>query len=100
MAASIRDGKGHRAYRRKRDALRRRVGRENLLCGHGSTEGWGCGQPFDLTLPDTSSMGFTADHPDALNNGGHLVHQDLVPLHNRCNALKSDHAPTEIWEAS
>lgn len=100
MAGDPRDGRGHRAYRRKRDALRRRVEAEGLVCGAGSDPPSGCGQPFDLTLPDTSSMGFTADHPEALANGGHLVYQVLVPLHNRCNVLKGDNATVEIWTAS
>lgn len=98
MAADVRNGRGHRAYRRKRDQLRRRVAAEGLVCGHGSDTG--CGQPFDLTLPDTAAMGFTADHPLAINNGGALLGQDLVPMHNACNARKSDHAAVEIWEAS
>jgi len=94
MAAKrVRDGKGKNAYLRKRAALRRRVAREGLVCE-------GCGEPFDLTLPDTSSMGFTADHPTALANGGHLVRQELKPYHNRCNARKSDHAEVEIWAAT
>ena len=88
-----RNGKGHRAYRRKRAALRHRVAAENLVCA-------GCGLPFDLSLPDTSRMGFTADHPQSLNRGGHLVRQELEPYHNACNARKGDSAPVEIWEAS
>jgi hypothetical protein len=92
-SADIRNGKGHRAYRRKRAALRRRVAAESLNCA------W-CGKSFDLTLPDTSRMGFTADHPTALNNGGHLVTQDLAPFHNVCNALKGDSAEVEIWGAT
>lgn len=97
-SADIRNGKGHRAYRRKRDALRRRVQAEGLVCGAGTNTG--CGLPFDLTLPDTHRMGFTADHPIALGNGGSLVGQVLVPLHNGCNARKGDHADVEVWGAS
>lgn len=93
MAASIRNGKGHRAYRRKQDVLKRRTQREGLRCV------W-CGEAIDTTLPYTDRMAFTADHPDAVANGGHLVHQELQPMHRRCNALKSDHADVEVWEAS
>lgn len=100
VAGSIRDGAGHRAFRRKREALRRRTQRDNLPCGYGSPTHQGCGEPIDCTLPATHRMSFTADHPDALANGGHLVHQELVPMHRACNALKSDAAPAEIWEAS
>ncbi|MCC4906959.1 HNH endonuclease [Microbacterium sp. cx-59] len=98
--ASIRDGKGHRAYRRKQAALKRRTARENLPCGYGSPDGWGCGQPIDTTLPATNRMSFTADHPHAVGNGGHLVHQELVPMHKHCNSSKGDAAPVEIWAAS
>ena len=97
---SIRDGKGHRAYRRKQEQLKRRTRNENLPCGHGSPHGWGCGEPIDTDLPATHPLSFTADHPDAVGNGGHLVKQDLVPMHRRCNSRKGDAAPVEIWEAS
>ena len=95
MAQRLRDGRGKTAYRRKRDALKRRVEREGLTCGHGSPTQEGCGEPIDL-----DPMAFTADHPEALANGGHLVAQHLVPMHNACNARKSNRAPIEIWEAS
>ncbi len=96
---AIRNGKGHRAYRRRRDALKRRTLVENLPCGYGSTEGWGCGQPIDTTLPKGHRMSFTADHDVALGNGGLLLGH-LVPMHLACNARKSDHAPAEIWAAT
>lgn len=96
--SSIRDGKGHRAYRRKQAALKRRTERENLPCGYGSD--YGCGEPIDTTLPSTDRMSFTADHPIAVANGGHLVRQDLHPFHRRCNSAKGDAMQTEIWEAS
>lgn len=97
---SIRDGKGHRAYRRKQAALKRRTAREDLPCGYGSTQGWGCGQHIDTTLPATDRMSFTADHDTAIVNGGHLVSQELVPMHRRCNSQKGDAAPVEIWAAT
>jgi hypothetical protein len=91
--ANIRNGKGHRAYRRKQAALKRRTAANGLLCS------W-CGLPIDTTLPYTDAMSFTADHPIAIANGGDLVKQDLAPFHRRCNALKSDSADIEIWKAS
>lgn len=100
MAQRARDGRGKTAYRRKREALKRRVARDNLPCGHGSPTQEGCGEPFDLTLPAGHPMAFTADHPEALANGGHLVAQILVPMHNSCNARKGNRAPVQIWEAS
>lgn len=96
--SSVRDGKGHRAYRRKQAALKRRTERENLPCGYGSD--YGCGEPIDTTLPATDPMSFTADHPIAVANGGHLVRQDLHPFHRRCNSIKGDAMQAEIWEAS
>lgn len=94
MAAKrIRDGVGHRAYRRKRAALKRRVEREGLVCVR-------CGQPIDLTAQHNAREAFTADHPIALDSGGHLVRQELGPMHKTCNSSKGAHADTEIWEAS
>jgi 5-methylcytosine-specific restriction endonuclease McrA len=95
---SVRDGHGHRAYRRKQDQLKRRTARENLVCGHGGD--YGCGLPIDTTLPREHRMSFTADHPQAIKHGGHLVKQELVPMHKSCNSRKGDHATVEVWEAS
>lgn len=101
MAAKrSRDGKGHRAYRRQQASLKRRTTNDDLLCGHGSAHGWGCGEPIDTTLDSKHPMSFTADHDQALNNGGKLVGQVLVPMHRRCNSRKGDAAPVEIWAAS
>lgn len=93
VAASVRDGKGHRAYRRKQGVLKRRARREGLVCVH-------CGNPFDWSLPYNDRMAFTADHPDAIDNGGHLVRQDLAPMHRACNSSKGNLVETEIWEAT
>jgi len=86
-----RDGHGHRAYRRAQAALKRRTAAEGLPC-------WWCGNAIDTTLPDANRMAFTADHPDALANGGRLAGQQLQPMH--CNASKGDVADIEIWPAS
>ncbi len=98
-AKNIRDGKGHRAYRRKRAALKRRTREEHLPCGYGSTDGFGCGEQIDCDLPSTHRMSFTADHDTALGNGGKLLGY-LVPMHMSCNSRKNDAATVEIWEAS
>lgn len=97
---SIRDGKGHRAYRRQQSALKRRTKAEKLPCGYGSPSGWGCGEPIDTELDWKHRMSFTADHDVALVNGGRLVGQVLVPMHRSCNSRKSDHAVAEIWTAT
>jgi len=90
---NVRNGKGHRAYRRKQAQLKRRTKNEHLPCT------W-CGQSIDTDLPSTHRMSFTADHPVALENGGHLVKQELAPFHRRCNSLKGKSQETEIWAAS
>lgn len=95
----VRDGKGHRAYRRKQAALKRRTKDEYLPCGHGSTHGWGCGEQIDTDLPAGHRMSFTADHDTPLNADGQLL-GPLVPMHRSCNSRKSDNAPVEIWTAS
>lgn len=101
MAAKrVRDGKGHRAYRRGQEALKRRTKAQDLPCGYGSPSGWGCGEPIDTELHWKHRMSFTADHDDAIANGGRLVGQVLVPMHRACNSRKSNHAATEIWGAS
>lgn len=97
---SIRDGRGHRAYRRKQAALKRRTKVEDLPCGYGSPSGWGCGEHIDTDLPAEHRMSFTADHDEAIDNGGSLVGQVLVPMHRSCNSRKSNHAATEIWAAT
>lgn len=99
-AKSVRDGKGHRAYRRQQSALKRRTKAENLPCGHGSPSGWGCGEHIDTDLPAKHRMSFTADHDTAIANGGRLVGQVLVPMHRSCNSRKGDAAEVVIWEAS
>lgn len=91
--STARNGHGHRAYRRAQATLKRRTRDERLPCA------W-CGESIDTSLPDTDPLAFTADHPDALANGGRLAGQQLAPMHRRCNALKSDHAEVEIWPAS
>ncbi|QJU55923.1 HNH endonuclease [Herbiconiux sp. SALV-R1] len=55
---------------------------------------------MDTTLDARHARSFTADHDVAINNGGRLVGQTLVPMHRACNARKSDHATVEIWGAT
>lgn len=97
---SVRDGKGHRAYRRQQTALKRRTKAQDLPCGYGSPSGWGCGEHIDTDMPAGHRMSFTADHDEALANGGRLTGALLVPMHLHCNSRKNDHAATEIWAAT
>lgn len=90
---SIRNGKGHRAYRRKQAALKRRAQREDLPCSS-------CGLSIDFDAPATDPRSFTADHPIPIANGGDLVRQELAVMCRSCNARKGNHADVEIWEAS
>jgi len=98
----IRNGKGHRAYRRKQAALKRRTRDENLPCGYGSPSGWGCGEPIDTTLDYQHPLSFTADHDTPLGHGGTLLGQTLVPMHRRCNSRKNDHVAPDLdqWAAT
>ena len=91
--SEVRNGRGHRAYRRQAAALKRRVAALGLPCA------W-CGKSIDATLHHNDPMAFTADHPKALNNGGRLTGQDLKPFHRRCNAIKCDRATPTIRPAS
>ena len=69
-----------RSYRAKAAALRKAT----------SDNGWPChlcGKPIDMTLPYTHPLAFTADHLDALANGGNLL-GELAPAHRRCNSRR------------
>ena len=91
--AGQRNSYGHRAFRRQAKALRNRVATEQLPCA------W-CGQPIDLALPARDPMSFTADHPQAIAQGGRLAGQQLSPMHRRCNSQKNDSSAIEIWRAT
>lgn len=75
-------GRGRRAYERQREALLQRTKANGGTCTN-------CGQAFDWDNPN-GPQGFTADHPTAINNGGSLLGQQLVPLCRSCNARKGD----------
>lgn len=69
-----------RSYRAKAAALRKAT----------SDNGWPChlcGKPIDMSLPYTHPLAFTADHLDAIANGGNLL-GDLAPAHRRCNSRR------------
>ena len=89
MTKTNRNGNGHRAYRRKQANLKR----QQLNCS------W-CGNPIDYTLHYLHPQAFTADHPTAVNNGGHLYNQELQPMHRSCNAKKSDTATITLRPSS
>lgn len=46
-----------------------------------------CGEHFDFTLPYTHPLAFTADHLDAIANGGDLL-GNLAPAHRKCNSSR------------
>lgn len=76
-------GKGSAAYQRQQQALKRRCRALGLGCQN-------CGVEFDFD-DHNSPRGFTADHPEAIANGGRLLGQKLVPLCRACNARKGKH---------
>jgi hypothetical protein len=90
-AKDIRNGKGHRAARRASDALKRETRLKGYVC-------YWCKLSIDTTLPSTHRLSFTADHPDAVANGGALVGQVLVPMHRSCNAKKGNSAEVDVDE--
>lgn len=91
--AQVRNGIGHRAYRREQARLRREAKANGWPCA------W-CGRPIDYEAPANSPESFTADHPEAVAQGGALVGQALEPFHRRCNALKSDGVQVVLRDAS
>lgn len=69
-----------RTYRKRAAELRKAT----------SDNGWPChlcGKPIDMSLPYTHPLAFTADHLDAIANGGNLL-GDLAPAHRRCNSRR------------
>lgn len=69
-----------RTYRKRAAELRKAT----------SDNGWPChlcGKPIDMSLPYTHPLAFTADHLDAIANGGQLL-GDLAPAHRRCNSRR------------
>ena len=89
MAQDIRNGKGHRSYRRQAQILKRR----RLPCS------W-CGQPIDYEASPNDPEAFTADHVDPIAHGGSLHKGELQPMHRRCNARKGTSAKVNIRPAS
>ena len=80
MADNAYRGRGRRAYERQREALKRRTKASGEPCGN-------CGKPFDWDNPN-GQRGFTAEHPDAIGNGGKLLGQQLKAWCRECNGRK------------
>jgi len=70
------------AYRRKAAALRRRGAEEGLPC-------WLCGEDINYALEWPHPMSFSADHVQALANGGALL-GELQPAHLAHNSARGD----------
>lgn len=76
-------------YGKRTAALRRAVETQGLPCHL-------CGNPIDLTLPSTHPLSFTADHLNAIANGGNL-YGPIAPAHRRCNSRRQNRRlPTQI----
>lgn len=61
-------------------ALKRKAHRENIPCHV-------CGLPIDWTVPYTHRLAFTADHEQAIRNGGD-VRGVLLVSHRGCNTRR------------
>lgn len=79
------------SYRARRDALKRIATRKNLPCHL-------CGDTIDYTAPYTDRRAFTADHIDAVANGGSMT-GPLKPAHRACNSRRGDKPLTEYLNA-
>lgn len=86
------------AYVKRREALKRKAKRDGDVC-------WLCGKPFDFDLPYLHPMAFSADHVEAIANGGKLL-GELMPAHRGCNSSRgkkrtveqiSQPVTTETW---
>lgn len=71
-----------RAYKARWHALRRK----RLPC-------WLCGRPIDYNTDWRAPQSFTADHVEALANGGKLL-GELRPAHRACNSRRGKGDPT------
>ncbi|WP_443095040.1 HNH endonuclease [Rothia koreensis] len=89
MAQDIRNGKGHRSYRRQAAILRRR----GLPCA------W-CGRPINYEASPNDPDAFTADHVDPIALGGSLHKGELQPMHKGCNSRKGNSMQAKIRPAS
>jgi hypothetical protein len=76
MPPVSRNGPGHRAYRAKTKRLRA----QSAVC-------WLCGEAIDRGLPAKHPRSWTADHVEALAQGGELL-GELRPAHLDCNARR------------
>lgn len=86
MTKAERNPRDDRTYRSRAHALKAKVKAHDLPC-------WLCGMPIDTGLPWKDPMAFTADHVEALANGGALL-GDLRPAHRACNSRRGKRAPT------
>ena len=69
-----------RAYVAKREALKRQARKTGAPCHL-------CGKPFNFDLEWKHPMAFTADHIDAIANGGSMTGA-LAPAHRSCNSRR------------
>lgn len=69
-----------RAYRRASERLKQQARTRGLPC-------WLCGQAIDFDADYREPLSFTADHVQALANGGPIL-GTLKPAHRRCNSRR------------
>lgn len=68
------------AYVLKRDALKRATIKHGWNCHL-------CNEPFDFSLPYNDRWAWSADHLDAVGNGGRMTGK-LAPAHRACNSSR------------
>ena len=75
--------RSHRAYRRRRDALKAKAQRENLPC-------WLCTEDIDFGAHHLAPEAFSADHVEAVATGGDAAYGELRPAHRACNQMRGE----------
>lgn len=67
-------------YVQRRDALKRATIKNGWPCHL-------CGEPFDMSLPYNDRWAWSADHLQAVADGGSMTGR-LAPAHRTCNASR------------
>lgn len=87
-------GTSNYKYRSKADALKRAARRDNVDC-------YLCGGklgPIDYDAKDSNPLSFTADHVEAIANGGNEAKGKLLPAHRSCNSRRQAMSLDEWFE--
>lgn len=77
-----------RTYRNDAEYVKRREGLKRIARRKGIPCAW-CNEPIDFEADWKHPLSFTADHIEAVANGGSM-HGPLQPMHRSCNSKKSN----------